>query len=248
MGAPFSRVGSDVTSQDSGSLASGPSTASAHVSGWLRAREQLECGISVQQRREGFRRRARRDGEVALYLAAEAVEVGAEHRGLFRRTERAQPVRAPPAATTQRDLTAGLGVAHPLGVAARRDEIEASGVAEQIDGRRTRATTLAAAHLEDPHVRGADTQPDEDADGAVEHALHGGGTLERTLAHLSLRGLTPARRPRQDGEGVSGTRRRGNGTKVFSTNARARAGSTALASMHGEASARTACGSPASVQ
>src|SRR6266436_6455753 len=118
-----------------GNRASSMGAAMSGTLGRLADRCEFEHRVTLGDRRELGSGRSPRNWKVALHGQREAVEIGLEQRRALEGTNLAHHELLASASLAQRDAARRASVAHPVGLAARRDQIAALLDLKQVDGR-----------------------------------------------------------------------------------------------------------------
>src|SRR5713226_3886013 len=112
----------------------------------------------LADRRELGSGRSPRNWKVALHGQREAVEIGLEQRRALEGTNLAHRELVASAPLAQRDAARRAGIAHPVGLAARRDQVAALLDLEQVDGRGKNPAAFAPPDFDHVIVPQADTE------------------------------------------------------------------------------------------
>jgi hypothetical protein len=130
--------------------------------------EKFEDGIVRSEIPESFRRRAGRNGEIALDGTGEAIEIKFEEREFFFVGKNARAIALEFAPSLESEFARSFQVPDPLGASARSDKILFAICFDQIHRRGMDAAGIPSTNLEKVVVFGSEAESNQEAKSAVK--------------------------------------------------------------------------------
>ena len=111
--------------------------------------------------------------EEALDLAREAIEIGLQNRWTHVGWKLARGITAAAHRADEHDFARGAGIAHPVGVAARTDQIALAIEIERVHRKRDRPAALSSADFENVEVAADQADPNQKNERPAKAAFDG---------------------------------------------------------------------------